>query len=192
MKTLRLAIIIMVLLTGHAFGAGDGLFPPLVEKSVSPDGRYEVSCRQADLTNDKSDDTQWYELYLRDGSTGVDEFIQNFIGSVRILWSPDSRHFAVTYWMGGRSSRIKVYPTSGDTIGMNPLDIIRDGFGEFSEMWNKTDCDFEAVRWKDKDALIIHLFSPRGLWVEKKITYLFEVTLSGEARRLQSRKGIYL
>jgi hypothetical protein len=187
MKKIILSILMMAFFASYSYAKGD-TFPFDVKKSISPDGHHEIFCVEIQTPTDEIDEMQWYELRLKDISSGTEKPIKKYVRSLDVLWSPDSQHFAVTFWIGSNVSFVEIYPITGDIKEVNPYEIIRKKLGDIEEVKNDSQSYFEAIKWLDGKNLIINLFGHTNKRDSSDFSYYFEIAISGDARRLEPKE----
>lgn len=194
MRRAILTILITVLLAGYSSAAGDQ-FPSKSKASFSPNGRFQAYAIVSKPPSGEGEEMPWYELRLKDTATDLDRPVKKFIRSLDVLWAPDNKHFAVTFWWGSNVSWVEVYPSEGNMKAVNPYDIIARELGELPEVKNISrsyHSYFEALKWLDNQTLLINAY---GHWDQQGTggfdyySHRFEVKFDDGARPVEENRN---
>ena len=118
--------------------------------AASPDQRYAVLCRE-------SNKEYVYELLIRELQTGSETFLERFMRGVSVVWAPDSRHVAITYWPVSTDAITVVYSPQGKAI-LDSLKTINRAFGHLPELTKNDHIYYEALSWRGPEILRIKVW----------------------------------
>ena len=115
----------------------------------SPDGRYSIVCKEASAT-------EAHRLVLKNRASGTSSLIHSFNRHVSVLWAPDSRHFAITDWVGSDGSNVVVMAGAAPStpIVLNPARIRAGGSIQLAEDHHLY---VEASRWLSGQELLLRV-----------------------------------
>lgn len=117
-------------------------FPSQHTTAVSPDGRFAI-------INLDSDKEPYHTLFLEDRKDRGRRKLLEYSRSVRVLWNPNSRWFAVTNYAGSNVSECYLYSTDAvrPKIDIEKEIIARMSPSEKARVQNNYHVYWEAVSW---------------------------------------------
>ena len=146
----------------------------------SPDGRFVAGSY---LANPETVETQGpeYDLFIRAQRTGKERILTRFNRGAHVLWSPDSRHVAVTFWASSSDSHVVVY--SPDSPGDREIGThFGVDLAALPEVRGNDHVYFETLFWPRHDAPRVRVWG-HGNRDPKGFAKCFEVSLSATSSR---------
>jgi hypothetical protein len=157
-------------------------FPADPCTAPSPDGHYEVACQERQVTDFGSVE---YKLVIWDIEARIGRVVLTWSRGVDVLWAPDSRHVAVTYWAGSSDAIVLVYSPSGRVVlELNPA--LERPFGQLPVLYDPPHAlhmYFEALQWLRNDTLLIKF------WGDRRTTQRSVISLSALPPPSAARQG---
>ena len=181
MKTIIRSIAAIVFFVGCLHAAGDS-FPWSANKSVSPDKRYELSCKIIKAPPGEDEYAPWYQLVFGETKGGTKRTVKDFVGTAEVLWAPDSQHYAVTYWWGSDIAFVRIYSSTARITEIDPYEIIKRVLGKLPQVENENHVYSEVIKWLDSNRFLLKI---SGHWDRPPAVpfeYHFVVWLAGDAR----------
>jgi hypothetical protein len=184
MKTLPLLTMLLITSTtlGQEWPGAGSHFPPAV-RAKSPDGRWELICRNPT-------DHLFY-LLLRSATKGTFRLL-NFDRCCDGLWSPDSSHIAVTDWASSSGSDVLIYSVAHPRSSLSVAKLFPTNAMATAELHGH--CYFSANEWLDNHRLRItvsgHRDEPPATGFNHR--FIFDLTLRKfqETARAKSNKAL--
>jgi hypothetical protein len=121
-------------------------FPGKKPELASPDGRWV-------LQNVDRDQEPHHSIFLKDKTTGKTRKICDYGRSASVIWSPDSRHFALNDYAGSNYAEASIITVDETRPTIKLQDVILDKYGAATDWGHEY---FGTVRWLDAQRVVIH------------------------------------
>jgi hypothetical protein len=145
-------LMIFLLLPIASFGQAARSFPGEKSELTSPDQRWT-------LQNVDRDEEPYHTILLKDNTSGKIRRIYDYDRSVRVVWAPDSCHFAINEYAGSDFTETSILSVD-ETI--RKIDVQKEVLHHDKQLRERVTAvgrghDYFAVmRWLDKHRAVVH------------------------------------
>jgi hypothetical protein len=147
MKSLSLIALLLVAMHGIA----DGVQFLSAASSMSPDGRWKLSCK---MPADSTTDAMAWVVLTRVGGKSIK--LRQIDRHCEVLWSPDSSHFAIPGDCSSDRSDVLIYSASRRASKKSLAELFPTNAMPAGEL--NGHCYMEAREWLDPHRLRINIF----------------------------------
>jgi len=149
----RVLVVALVLFSAVAsFGQSARSFPGKKSELISPDGRWM-------LQNVDRDQEPYHSILLKDNTSGKRRKVCDYGRSVRVIWAPDSRRFALNDYAGSNFTKTTIVSVDETVPTIDVQAAILHSNVSQSESVTLVGSGhdyFGVTRWLDKHRAVVH------------------------------------
>jgi hypothetical protein len=176
----RVLVVSLVLSSAVAsFAQSERSFPGKKSELISRDGRWM-------LQNVDRDQEPYHSILLKDNTSGKSRKVCDYSRSVRVLWAPDSRHFALNDYAGSNFTETTIVSVdeTAPTIDVQAAILHSNGGLRESVTLVRSGHDYFGVtRWLDKHRAVVHHWGHSDVPPLRAFCECYVYTLDGSVEK---------